>query len=58
VEARAAIREVAAWLRENKYVTPTMDQRLFESEATTAQEIAAESVAIIVALIEQQATNG
>jgi hypothetical protein len=53
--ARAAIREVAKWLRENKYVVPTMDQRLFESEATTTADIAAESASIIVAFIEQEA---
>jgi hypothetical protein len=57
-EARAAIREVAKWLRENKYVAPTMDQRLFESEATTTADIAAESASIIVALIEQEADRG
>jgi hypothetical protein len=56
--ARAAIREVAVWLRENKYVVPTMDQRLFESEATTTADIAAESASIIVALIEQEADRG
>jgi hypothetical protein len=53
--ARAALREVAAWLKKSNGVLWTMDQTLFNLGETTYEDLASEAISVIAELLELEA---
>jgi hypothetical protein len=53
--ARAAIREVAAWLKKENAALWTMDQTLFNLGETTSEDLASEALSVIAELLELEA---
>jgi len=56
-EARAAIRQVAAWLKKSNGVLWTMDQTLFNLGETTSEDLASEAISVIAELLENEAAQ-
>ena len=54
-QARAAIREVADWMRESSVIGWTVDQALFNLGKCTYEDMGFEAKSVIVELIEQEA---